>query len=259
MGLLQLVNDILFPRGCASCGVEIESGLLCAECRKGLLQMKTIPQAGHLDSALILFGYEADIKTAVHKIKFSYNKNTADLLAREVETLFRDALIQNIVTEFLVYAGNSFPRGELISKETVCGCGPYGQDTVGSCGKSNTGKGAFIWSGIPTDPERLGRRGFDLPTLLFADRARDFGGVWKQTLCRTRKTLPMYGLGPEERIRNLQDCFAVVSDVRGKSVVLADDIFTTGTTFSAAAEVLKKAGAVTVKGLAFCGSVENLR
>jgi predicted amidophosphoribosyltransferase len=69
----------------------------------------------------------------------------------------------------------------------------------------------------------------------------------------------MYGLSPEERRRNLQDCFAVTRDVRGKSIVLADDIFTTGTTFSVAAAALKEAGAETVKGIAFCGSVENLR
>lgn len=41
--------------------------------------------------------------------------------------------------------------------------------------------------------------------------------------------------------------------------MLVDDIFTTGATFSAAAAVLKEAGAVTVAGLAFCGSIENLR
>ena len=69
----------------------------------------------------------------------------------------------------------------------------------------------------------------------------------------------MFGLSPEERRRNLQDCFAVTGNVRGKSVMLVDDIFTTGATFSAAAAVLKEAGAVTVTGLTFCGSIENLR
>ena len=51
----------------------------------------------------------------------------------------------------------------------------------------------------------------------------------------------------------------MTGNVRGKSVMLVDDIFTTGATFSAAAAVLKEAGAVTVTGLAFCGSIENLR
>ena len=69
----------------------------------------------------------------------------------------------------------------------------------------------------------------------------------------------MYGLSPEERRQNLRDCFAVTKNVRGKSVMLVDDIFTTGATFSAAAAVLKEAGAVSVSGMAFCGSIENLR
>ena len=238
----------MFPRSCASCGVEIETGLLCAECLNGLLQMKPFPEVDYLDGGIIFFSYEKNIKEAIHEIKFSYNKNQAYLLSQEVKKLFQEPSVQNIITNFLTDAGKFLLRDEFDNKEKKCGTF-----------KTNHGTGKNFWSGIPTDPERLKRRGFDLPSLLFADRAQECGGVWKRTLCRTRKTQAMYGLGPEERLRNLQDCFAAVSDVRGKSVILVDDIFTTGTTFSAAAEVLKKAGAVTVKGLAFCGSVENLR
>ena len=103
---------------------------------------------------------------------------------------------------------------------------------------------------------QINRHGGQLTGILSALLKRIYGCG---ALCRTRKTLPMFGLSPEERRRNLQDCFAVTGNVRGKSVMLVDDIFTTGATFSAAAAVLKEAGAVTVTGLAFCGSIENLR
>ena len=64
---------------------------------------------------------------------------------------------------------------------------------------------------------------------------------------------------PEERRRNLLDRFAAVSDVRGKSIVLTDDIFTTGATFTAAARGAETGrGAKRVQGLAFCGAAENL-
>ena len=246
---LKIINDILFPRCCASCGVEIETGLLCAECRDGLLQMKLFPEAGHLDGALFFFSYENSIKTAIHEIKFYHDKSQAYLLAEEAEKLFHQASSRNIIMNFLAEAGT------LPLHDEFCGKSSINQLYT----EEKTGESRLLWSGIPTDPERLRKRGFDLPSLLFAEQAQACGGVWQRILCRTRKTQPMYGLGPEERIRNLQDCFAAVSDVRGKSVILVDDIFTTGTTFSAAAEVLKKAGAVSVKGMAFCGSVENLR
>ncbi|MBQ9635550.1 MAG: ComF family protein [Acidaminococcaceae bacterium] len=228
--------------------METETGLLCAECRDGLLQMKPFPGVEHIDGVLFFFSYENSIKTAIQEVKFSHDKNQAYLLAEEAEKLFHQDSSRNIIMNFLAEAGT------LPLHDEFCGKSINKLYT-----KEKTKENRLLWSGIPTDPERLRKRGFDLPSLLFAEQAQACGGVWQRILCRTRKTLPMYGLGPEERIRNLQDCFAAVRDVRGKSVILVDDIFTTGTTFSAAAEVLKKAGAVSVKGMAFCGSVENLR
>ena len=255
---MQLLKEFVFPRRCAGCGVEIEAGFLCRDCRKGLLQVKEFPPVDALDGGLVFFAYEKQVKEAIHKIKFGGDKNRSVLLSEEAESLFTDLNVHEAVTKFLTGAGKAHPFAE----EDFTGNGEFRKivfqkffqkEDVG--GKGNL----LLWSGIPTDPGRLRQRGFDLPTVLFAERAGDFGAVWKQTLCRTRKTLPMYGLSAEERRRNLQDCFAVTGNVRGKSIVLVDDIFTTGATFSAAAAVLKEAGAEAVKGLAFCGSIENLR
>ena len=255
---MQLLKEFVFPRCCAGCGVEIEAGFLCRECRKALLQVKEFPPVDALDGGLFFFAYENQVKEAIHKIKFGGDKNISVLLSEETESLFTDLNVHGAVTKFLTGAGKtpSFAEKDFTGKgesRKKMVQRLFQKEDVG--GKRNL----LLWSGIPTDPGRLRQRGFDLPTVLFSERAKDFGGVWKQTLCRTRKTLPMYGLSAEERRRNLQDCFAVTGNVRGKSIVLVDDIFTTGATFSAAAAVLKEAGAETVKGLAFCGSIENLR
>lgn len=250
---LQLIKELVFPRCCAGCGVEIETGFLCRECRRGLLQMKDFPAVENLDGGMFFFAYENRIKEAIHRIKFEQDIKLLSLLSEEMELLLADLQGKKIITNFLSEAG----------KKPYCAekdCTDNKLFPI-SCPKAYCREkcGLWLWSGIPTDPGRLRRRGFDLPTELFSKGVEGFGGIWTQTLCRTRKTLPMYGLSPDERIRNLQDCFAVTRDVRGKSVMLADDIFTTGSTFSAAAAVLKRAGAVTVTGLAFCGSIENLR
>lgn len=238
--------------------MEIEAGFLCRECGKGLLQVKEFPPVDGLDGGLFIFAYENQVKEAIHKIKFGGHKTISVQLSEEIEELFTDLNVHEAITKFLMGEGktHSFAEKDFTGKsefrkkvfQTIFQNEDYGWK-----------RDSWLWSGIPTDPGRLRQRGFDLPTALFSERAKDFGGVWKQTLCRTRKTLPMYGLSPEERRRNLQDCFAVTGNVRGKSIVLVDDIFTTGATFSAAAAVLKEAGAETVKGLAFCGSIENLR
>jgi len=215
--------------------------------------MQAFPHVENLDGGLFFFAYENIIKEAIHKIKFGQDKELPELLSEETGLLLTDPEGHRVITNFLADAGK---RPRCAEKDCT---GNKAFHTF--CRKENCleKRDTWLWSGIPTDPGRLRQRGFDLPAELFSKSAEAFGGIWAQALCRTRKTLPMYGLSPEERRRNLQDCFAATRDVRGKSVMLVDDIFTTGSTFSAAAAVLKEAGAVRVAGLAFCGSVENLR
>lgn len=251
--LLQLIKEFVFPRCCAGCGVEIEAGFLCSECRKGLLQMKSFPPVKDLDGGMFFFAYENHIREVIHKIKFEQDKQLLDLLSEESEILFTDFFGKKKITNFRTDAGKN-----LCCVERKC-IDKIALHTLWQKAFCRENEDKWLWSGIPTDPGRLRQRGFDLPTELFSGAIRNFGKSWTQVLCRTRKTLPMYGLSPEERSRNLQDCFAVTGNVRGKSVMLMDDIFTTGATFSAAAAVLKESGAVTVTGLAFCGSIENIR
>lgn len=250
---LQLIKEFVFPRRCAGCEAEIEAGFLCGECRRGLLQMKAFPPVENLDGGVFFFAYENRVRDAIHKIKFEKDRKLLALLSEETEMLLTDLSGQGSGTKFLADAGKNACCAEkdcTDKKELQIFC------QKAFCRDKNS---SWLWSGIPTDSGRLRERGFDLPTELFSKGAGIFGGFWAQTLCRTRKTLPMYGLSREERKKNLQDCFAVTKNIRGKSVVLVDDIFTTGATFSAAASVLKEAGAVAVTGLAFCGSIENLR
>ena len=76
---------------------------------------------------------------------------------------------------------------------------------------------------------------------------------------RVRHTEPLYELKPEERKQELAGCFAMLphAKVSGKHVLLCDDIYTTGSTFAEAAQVLLDAGAARVSALALCAAQAN--
>jgi len=81
-------------------------------------------------------------------------------------------------------------------------------------------------------------------------------------LTRTRRTATQVGLSPEQRRRNVTGAFAVPEDcvprIEGKSVILIDDVITTGATANACARALKRAGAAHVDVLALARVVDPL-
>ena len=74
-------------------------------------------------------------------------------------------------------------------------------------------------------------------------------------LQRTRRTAAQVGLGARERRANVRGAFAVPDalrdDIAGRTVLLVDDVITSGATANACAMALKAAGAARVNVLAF--------
>ena len=74
-------------------------------------------------------------------------------------------------------------------------------------------------------------------------------------LRRVRRTRPQPGLTKAERASNLQGAFRVDGPeallIQGRSVVLVDDVLTSGATANACARALLKAGARSVDLLCF--------
>jgi ComF family protein len=104
----------------------------------------------------------------------------------------------------------------------------------------------FLTIPVPLHPKRLRERGFNQSLLLARhvatglDTELDF-----LSLRRVKYTLPQTGLGKEERRKNVRSAFRLVNtkSVKGKLILLVDDVITTGNTLNECARVLKRSGA----------------
>ena len=94
-------------------------------------------------------------------------------------------------------------------------------------------------------------RGFNQAELLAEKTAGRYGLKLSSCLRRRRATKAQAGLSEADRANNLKDSFRVhkPAQVRGKRILLIDDVFTTGATLRAATAALKSAGASRVVGL----------
>ena len=75
--------------------------------------------------------------------------------------------------------------------------------------------------------------------------------IAEDTLVKVKKTKHQVGLNREERLKNLKDSLKIKSakEIKGKSVLIVDDVMTTGATVETAAELLKRRGAKEIKVL----------
>ena len=105
---------------------------------------------------------------------------------------------------------------------------------------------------VPLHRRRERERGYNQAALLARELSRRVGIPVAPALRRVKDTPPQVDMvGLEERRANIDGAFECVADVRGRRILLVDDVVTTGSTMSACASPLKAAGAPKVWGLAF--------
>jgi ComF family protein len=110
---------------------------------------------------------------------------------------------------------------------------------------------------VPLHARRIRERGYN-QAMLLAQRLGSALRIPVQAGClrRTRYTVAQTRLNAQERSRNVEGAFACVGpDVRGKRVLLIDDVCTTGATLEACSRALWEGGAGSVWALTVARAV----
>jgi ComF family protein len=114
---------------------------------------------------------------------------------------------------------------------------------------------AHVITYVPPDGDRSLKRGHHPPARLARELGRRWGLPVRPLLERTRPLRPQRGLGRRERQRNVHGAFR--ARATHGTVLLVDDVYTTGATVSAAATALRRSGASSVEVVTFARAVRR--
>ncbi len=235
------VLDLLLPPVCLNCGEVVDSpGRLCAPCWTGI-------------------SFIAPPFCACCGLPFPYDLGPEALCAACIASQPRYGRARAV----LRYDDHS--RGlvlRLKHADRLEGAGAFGL-WMARAGADLLAPGSLI-APVPLWRWRLFRRRYNQSALLALGIGRAVGpgiSVIPDLLVRRRSTGSQAGLGRAQRARNVQGAFAVGAEhadrVRGRAVVLVDDVLTTGATLEACARPLLRAGAARVDALVLARVVRD--
>ena len=135
----------------------------------------------------------------------------------------------------------------------------YFADKLYNYSKERGFDGADIVTFVPMRPKNLRKRGYNQSELLAKELAKRGMGEFKPLLKKVRDTKNQHDIEREERRKNLKNAFAPIdpNGIKGKKILLTDDIYTTGSTVNECAKTLMNAGAESVEVV--CIAIVNKR
>jgi ComF family protein len=105
---------------------------------------------------------------------------------------------------------------------------------------------------VPLHPKRKRARGFDQAKVLAKELSKlKELPLENLVLRKVKNVLPQTSLEREERMKNVRGAYTVLKSgkIRGKTVLLVDDVYTTGSTLKECSRELLRAGAKEVRGI----------
>lgn len=221
------ISDLLFPPRCVGCAQEIAQGALCQRCTSAIpeAQPPTCPHCG----LRIPFGDLAKrCRKVLHIRRLSPLRPYRNTLVKEAVDAFKYEGIRDLhvsLGDMLAQTVASMMRDANDTDERV-------QD--------------ILLIPIPLHAHRLRKRGFNQSALLAQYAAAKLNLPYtEQLLLRTKETEAQVKLSHTSRKENVHGAFFARSHpaLGTHTVILVDDVITTGATISEAAGALKKEGA----------------
>lgn len=239
-GLSRRALDLVLPPGCMACRAAVDQpGCLCAACWSRLVFISR-PYCDRLGTPL---AYESDgapvLSPAALADPPAYGRARAAVLFGDVARDLIHALKYADRLEVALPLARMMARG--------------GADILVD---------AHALIPVPLHGVRLWRRRFNQSAALARGVSGESGvPVRTNWLVRQRATTPQVGLDRQARASNVAGAFIVPElmrgELRGRRVVLVDDVLTTGATIDACTKALLRAGAAQVDVLVFARVVDG--
>ncbi len=216
--------EILYPRKCPVCDriIEPKGALICPSCRKRV-SLVNGPTCYKCGKQLMDENREYCGNCEKHTHRYTYG----------LVLMNYDSVARKILADLKYH--NKRDNADYLAAETAVQL----RDEI-------TRMQADFLIPVPVHPRRKRVRGFNQAELI-AKRLGDRLNIPVRTdlLRRIKNTQPQKELGSVGRLNNLLKAFAIqkADDLTGKTVILVDDIYTTGSTAEACTRVLLAGGA----------------
>lgn len=227
----EYIFKFLYPKNlnCINCQIPIDSNNTLSLCKDCFLKLRFI-NIGCLKCGKPIFEYEGEYcKNCKRNLKNFY-------FDRVISCLEYNEMAHNLIYKFKygLKTYMSLPLSHIMLEKL----------------KQQKLQPEFVTS-IPLSKKRLKDRGFNQSELL-AKKLVINKNLYFVGLRRIKNTPYLSKLNKRERKEVLKDVFTLYIDaskIKGKTVWLVDDIFTTGSTINEASKVLKLSGAKQVFGI----------
>lgn len=232
--IFAYLTDLLFPLSCKLCETGIRSGDLPGICKNcwSTIQFLEGPCCPRCGKPFV--SGEALSHSPAHVCGDCREK--APHFDRVISVaVYEKALAEAIhLFKYSKKAGWAEPLGQLLLKRV-----------------SDFGRVDVILP-VPLHHRRLRQREFNQSLLMAVEVSRSTGVPLQiDNLCRVRWTKPQIELNGEDRRKNVRRAFEVKwpDRIKDQSILLIDDVFTTGATVNECAKMLKRSGAKSVNVL----------
>jgi len=232
-GLGESINALVFPWSCALCGAEGTDGPLCSFCRRAVLEQSAVSAASACPRCALPVGPFAELRGGCGECRGRSMGFDAALALGLYEGPLKDLCLR-------------------IKHERNAWLAPWlGELFVEARGEAVRDLPADTWVvPVPLHWWRQWRRGYNQSEVLARSLARRLGLSYHRSLRRVRATPKLAFKGHTERTDLMRGAFRArsrsMSRLAGRTVLLVDDVLTTGATCGDAARALKRAGAARV-------------